>query len=493
MMKQGVRPLWFLVSLIFVATTIVSTATYASEYSRAFLASHNDAFSVRLDTTAHKTAVEPVAQEAAASEEQTATEPPGLWDHLKVSGYLRFQGNGHYNFDMDRSNALDRSNDFMTVRSFINLSLDNGPFKAMFSLNLAGTEFDDGAFWGNDNPAQVRQWDASMQYLYVDYNGPVKARVGRMPAGFGNHIVAHTTRDGVRLAKSFDKVTAALVWFKGGEGRTFVEGADASLNLVNDSTGNDFDLDALVVPLVWKIHPNHSVQGVVARLFDSRADQGYPEKQFFDVNAKGTFGALQYKAEVALLRGQSPFNLVHQRRLDYRASLVFAQATYALSNTHRIGGTYGRGSGDTDPADDVLENFENLFMDETGYHFTYLFSDDIHGYTGRNSDLNRGSGFGNVTFYQVFGEADLNKDISLFTSFTVLRATEDRDRGTGIYGTNVSQQQTRSIGQEINLGGRIRLTPDSDFFLQSALFLPGKIFSQTDPAYKLEGGIALRF
>lgn len=415
-----------------------------------------------------------------------------LLDKFSIDGYLRFKGNGYSNYDLNSEAHQDNLNDFITVRSFVNMHVQQKKIKALLSLNLAGSEFDDGFFWGNDNPAQVRDWNASIQYLYLDYAGFLDVRVGRMPAGFGNSIVAHTTRDGVKLTKKVDDFVLSLVWFKGGEGISQEGFQDASFEVVNDSTGHDHDLDALVLPLAWNYAPESRAQFVFARLFDSRADQGFPEKMFLDLNVIGRANGFSYAAEVAFLRGETAFISERRRRLAYDAFMIYLKGVQSIG-TLSFGNAFGMGSGDKNPADSKVQNFQNLFMDETGHHFTHLFSDDLHGYTGRNSDLAKGSGFGNVMFYQLVSMWRPYKGIDITLTGTILRTTEPRDVGTGIFGTNLSENVTHNLGKEIDAGITVRVAEQSHLFLSGAVFMPGEVYENQDLALKLETGIAVVF
>ncbi len=446
------------------------------------------------ERTSKQASIEAKRVEEETAEKETAEKmaESAKVDKFSVDGYLRFRGNSYVNYDLNAGSQQDNLNDFITVRSFVNMHVQQNKIKALLSLNLAGSEFDDGFFWGNDNPAQVRNWNASIQYLYLDYTGAVKVRAGRMPAGFGNGIVAHTTRDGIKVSKKIDKFAIAAVWFKGGEGISTAGIQDASLEVVNDSTGSDHDLDAVVIPMMYFYAPKSRLQFVIARLFDSRADEGFPEKMFLNLNVIGQASDFSYAAEIALLRGETPFNAAMGRRLDYNAHMIFLKGVRRFGQ-FSFGSVFGTGSGDKDPTDTQVQNFQNLFMDETGYHFTHLFSDDLHGYTGENKDLGKGSGFGNVTFYQLFGSVRPSNKVEISLSGTIMRTTEPRDLGTGIYGTNISDDVTHDIGQEFDASARIHLTEQSQLLFSGAVFFPGDIYQGRDTAYKLETGIAVTF
>ena len=429
-------------------------------------------------------------REQKAEQERTAGVTT-RFEKFAIDGFVRFRGNRYYNFDLNQQGEEDNVRDYMSVRSFVNMGVKQGDFNALLSLNLAGSEFDDGFFWGSEEGAPLQPWNTSIQYLVLDYNGIVDARLGRMPAIIGNSIVGHSTQDGLRIRKDINDFSMTGYWFKGDE--VLRSNPDElSLFVYSDSTGGARDLDVLMVPVEWRVNPVSKIEFVFARQFDSRPDQGFPEKMYFDLNLTTTIDRITYDAEFAVLRGETPFDPFSLQRNSFQAYMLYLSTYYQQDNAG-IGWSVGYGSGDRDPLDGIDNNFQSLFLDETGYHFTHIFSDDLHGYTGSSGDLARASGFGNVTFFQVHGSMQPRQALTLRAYATLLRASQARDRGTGIFGTNTSEDLTRKIGYEVDLMSEYQLTDFSSLFLSAGLFVPGEVFAYQDLAYKITTGVAIWF
>jgi hypothetical protein len=169
-----------------------------------------------------------------------------------------------------------------------------------------------------------------------------------------------------------------------------------------------------------------------------------------------------------------------------------------------LGATFGFGSGDNNPQDGTNRNFDNLFTDETGFRYNFLFSDDIHGFNGRGFDSRRGSGFTNVTFAQPYAIVRPRPDLQAKFAWTLLRASVAQPAGTGVLGSRpllhpaLSYNQTpvggptKDIGQEFDVlldyfTARFASSPTS------ACSSPVASAPFQDHALKYEVGIEYRF
>lgn len=178
---------------------------------------------------------------------------------------------------------------------------------------------------------------------------------------------------------------------------------------------------------------------------------------------------------------------------------------YQIANRVRPPGTVGirvgRGSGDADPTDRRQQNFENLFMDETGFTYTFLFSDDLHGFAGRAADLRQGAGFANVTMLQPYVQIRPAAGSNVFASYTYLRATEAQPEGTGVLGAlrgirpdGERFRLTHDIGHELDVLVDYDADPSVRLFGYGGIFWPGRIFpGAAGTAWKLEIGTEFRF
>lgn len=413
-----------------------------------------------------------------------------------VHGLIRYRQSFEGNFDLDNSSKKDQSNDFLDLRSYISCRVQDGSFSGMLGIDLAGDDFNDGVLLGNNNPATQRPMEVAIRHLYIQYNrSNVLVRVGRQPSSVGHGIVAHIVRD-MAVAKLTPKspISFTGIWVKGGEGLD-----ENGISNNDPETGSDNDLDMYAVAVNYAVKKDwiNSLVLWAGRQFDSTADSHFPEKLYIDALAKGKLNGLNYSAEAAYFGGQTP-SVNNQPRLDNRGYLCYFQGDYDFKGKVQLGVAFGRGSGDNDPNDSKQRNFQNLFMDETGFLYTHLFADDILGYKGANSDLGRGSGFANITFLQAKGSLyPLSKipSLNIGGSLTHLRSTVPQRIGSGVLGnrpTN-SLDLTHDTGWEIDLNAEYSNGPFR-YSLRAAYFKPGDIFGlDAFSAKKIESSFTFEF
>jgi hypothetical protein len=182
--------------------------------------------------------------------------------------------------------------------------------------------------------------------------------------------------------------------------------------------------------------------------------------------------------------------------LSNRGYLIYLDGNFNVGKNYKVGLSFGRGSGDDDPTDNFNRNFGSLFMDETGFTYTNLYADDVHGYDGTNASVGRGAGFANTTFAQLHGEVRPNERLRLELSYTWLRVTEPQPVGSGVLGLKppTGAGVTKHIGSELDFDADYSLTKDTRLFLRSGFFFPGRIFGvSASSAQKIELGVETSF
>ena len=412
---------------------------------------------------------------------------------LAVSGYLRMRSSGEFNFDLTGSTRADRAVTFYDVRSYVTLEIRRTPIRAVFSLDLAGDEFNDGAVLGNENPALLREFGAKVRHMWIQYDGIFHARLGRHPAQAGHGIVTHIIRDAFRVWKDVGPATFSFNLIKGGE-TVVADPGSAKPRAINPPGGEDDDLDAFHFFTDLETGNASRVRFEVLGQSGSSATDRFPEKLYFDLNASGKLGSrVSYAAEFAYMAGKTPD--FGQGRLDNRAYLVYLDGAYE-SETISPGFRFGLGSGDDDPTDGRQENFQNLFMDETGLRYTNIFADDIHGFDGTAASLANGSGFANVTFFQPRLGVQPLPSLAVTGLLTILLATKDRVEGTGPLGDRpaTGTRITGDVGTEVDLNVVYELDRQVTVFGFLGWFDPGLVYgSAADDALKGEIGMAFRF
>lgn len=436
-----------------------------------------------------------------------------------LHGFTRLRFNLNANFDLNDAADRDDLIRFWDARAFLDFRVKWAPFTALLGVDLAGNDFNDGFIFGNDQdplgPAGLREFDIVVKDLLLRYDGPLFVTVGRDQHHLGRGIVTHIRRDAIRLGKRFGPESPPELllfsWVFGGEGITRIDPKDASPGVENSPEGDDENLDAFLLLANWRPLPRLRLQTFITGQIDSTQATSNPEKFFLDLNGDGTVGALEYGFEFAYLGGKTPgvgiLAAPGGGRREYRAYLIYLDGGYRLPpNPPRLikaGLTFGLGSGDKNPNDRKAENFENLFMDETGFHYTFLFSDDIHGFTGRALDLARGSGFANITFVKPYLVFQPLAKLTIVPSGTVLRSTKAQLEGTGplgpglgslTFGPATSTRTTHDVGWEVDVLIDYKLSDNVSFFSYNGFFSPGDIFGRgADDAWKLEVGAVLKF
>lgn len=466
---------------------------------------------------------------------------------LELQGYNRFRFNLYDNFS-DQQYAPDgtppqhgssssfntsRKEDdrlrFNTLRGYATAAIKKGPFMAVASLNYAGDSFNDGALLGNDRapmgPAGQRTFQVETQLLYLQYNGWAQVRLGRQMNHVGNGIVGHIVRDSVTALKQWnDQFSTQLTYVIGAMGRSIAnsQGAGISqttLQKLNGPSGTEESLEGAMLVFNYYPRPKNRLQFFLWRMWDTTQSGAYKQNQYLDANGSGRIGSLDYAFEYVYLDGTSPIvsddgswmngrrerHSAHLAYLDIRYTFAFSALLPERPDFLSLGATFGFGSGDNNPHDGTNRNFDNLFVDETGFRYNFLFSDDIHGFNGRGFDSRRGSGFTNVTFAQPYAIVRPRPDLQAKFAWTLLRASVAQPAGTGVLGPRpllhpaLSYSQTavggptKDIGQEFDVlldyfHGPIRL------FSYFGMFLPGRIYAPfQDYALKYEVGVEYRF
>lgn len=465
---------------------------------------------------------------------------------LELQGYTRFRFNLYDNFSDQQFapdgtlqhgssasfNTFRKEDDrlrFSTLRGYATAAVKKGPFMAVASLNYAGDNFNDGVLLGNDRapmgPAGQREFQVDTQLLYLQYNGWAQVRLGRQMNHVGNGIVGHIVRDSVTALKQWnDQFSMQITYVMGAMGRSITNSSGSgisqtTLQKLNTSSATEEGLDGAMLIFNYRPTPKNRLQFFIWRMWDTTQGGVYKQNQYLDANGSGRIGPLDYAFEYAYLGGTSPIvsddgSGIHGRRERNSAHLAYLDLRYRFDLTALIperpdflslGATFGFGSGDKNPDDGTNRNFDSLFLDETGFRYNFLFSDDIHGFNGRGFDSRRGSGFTNVTFAQPYAILRPIADFQIKVAWTWLQASVAQPAGTGVlgprpllhpalsYSRTAVGGPTKDIGQEFDVlvdyvYGPVRL------FSYFGMFLPGRLYApHQDNALKYEVGVEYRF
>ncbi len=439
---------------------------------------------------------------------------------LKVSGYDRVRVMSNLNFDLDSGAVSDNWLFFSDIRSWLGLEAAWDRMKVVASADLAGSDFDEGAVMGFDNPARQRPFQVMMRHLYLDYSVPeigLGATLGRQPARLGNGIVSAINRDALRFTKSLGdlgpmtKSGLAAIIARGAKGNTLwpdhvpappaavtvqkgMSGGVQGASVTNDPDGSWHELDTYV--LAYNAAPlGNRLQAFFVQQIDTSQAAVYPSKRYLDLNGDATFGPLKLGAEGIWLSGVGPAG-ASGKRPDLRSYALYGTATYTLGLLD-LGLVLGRGGGDNDPTDTTNNGFQSLFIDEQSLAFNHLFGDDLHGFDGQDSGIARGSGLNNVTFVQPNVVVRFAPDLTGTISYTYHLASAAQKAGSGVLGTTATANPalTSDIGQEVDARLAWKLGATT-LYGAASTFVPGEIFPKTglaNAAHKLEVGTEVRF
>ncbi len=421
-------------------------------------------------------------------------------DMFTLNGFIRLRANSYNNFDLDEDVKEDNHNDFIDIRSFLSLKVQSNAWSAVVSIDVAGNDFNDGALLGNEDPGKNGRIELDLRHAYIQYKKDLMLRLGRQPARLGHGIVANIVRDMAKVGWGFQRFGLTGIYVKGAEGITQTTASTRnSRRVLGASNGADQDLDAfgLALNAPSLLEKRLSLQLYTMRKFDTTDNNRYAEHMLVGLSADGAlFQDFSYQLEANYMGGKTANGAqgaTANERADIEAVMVYADGTYNYGNF--FGGVaFGFGSGDNDPTDREFNNFPSFFMDETGFTYTYIFSDDLHGYDGRSSDNGFGSGFANVTWIQAHCKY-LWRQLTIEGSYTYLRATKSQLVGSGPLGLSptTSSSRSRDIGDEIDAHLSYDFDEHVRVYIKAGIFFPGRIYGNADSAVKSEAGLEFRF
>jgi hypothetical protein len=352
--------------------------------------------------------------------------------------------------------------------------------------------------WGTDTlvPTNVR-------WAYLQYTGPVVARVGRQLMELGHDIVLQGDMDTARVDKAFSLPDV---------GSLAVGAAYSKFPFVSGGAGtlDDTDLDAWMATLDFR--PFHWVKGLklkpyaykvvdlsrrtsTSRPLDLNLDRdGNPnttprdggiEPLWVGLAVDGRRGDLEYWLEGVKLTGS--FN----RNRDFDAHAVVGNASYKIDQyTLQLTAGFGSGAGGrgaTNEHDDFNE-FLAAFVCKDRFHYGSLFSRDINGGFGLFQ-----SNLANLTFVRPRLDVALSPNLGFGVSYTYLRTTERVYEGVGpqgFFGVPVSGKRTNDVGHDFGFEASYRVAKPVTVFTRFGYFLPGDVYQLpggrgADPAYEL--------
>lgn len=454
--------------------------------------------------------------------------PPSVVDQLKrelglddiqVHGYVRPRFNVYDDLiTLGRDTTApafdgrdDRGLYFFDLRAWLGLDLLSRPWGLGIRLDIAGNDFNDGGILGNDTdvtnsnlglgPAGLRDFDVDLGELRLFYeDGGWRAEVGRLPNGWGHKIVSSIHRDSVRVSKKVEAWTFTANYVTAGQSARASdvdEGVTGDDSAVKHTTGSIGEFDAVGASVRHEPSKECRTQLNFAKQIDSTRDGRFPEKLFVDLAGFYESDPWESSFEAVYLTGKGSRSAVVGERPDYNAYMGFTSIRCRIGETGlKAGLAAGIGSGDSTPFSDENNGFESLFTDETGYAYTCIYADDLHGYNGSSVSVRRGSGFSNTWFLQPNLRWLASEGVLVGASYTFLRAVREQPEGSGPLGPSIAPppgrgnygldpamrvdpagaDKTREIGSEVDLFAEFRVSKHVRIPVNLGLFFPGDIF-----------------
>jgi hypothetical protein len=367
-------------------------------------------------------------------------------------------------------------------------------------------------------------------YVELDVPGvPVEARVGRMGYGVGQRLVLDNNLDGIQVSVNRRVHLGYALVSEGLDSLTDLETTDAAGNVTAD--GNDAIL--VTAALTQKVG---SVDCEAFGLFYSDAgdddgttyvpnDLNYLRSRFTpnlsELVALGLTGSyadtergLSVDAEADFLSGKDNVegSTIDARQLtdvnngDLNGYNLYLRATARVAPALDVGGVFGMGSGDDDWTGGggnvnklatagffyVTEIWEDSIMpDEEGISPQGLGAPNVRGYRELE----------NTTLLQANAKLTLLRDVSVYASYTYLRATDAIHAWTADSMTTVGDASSSDIGQEIDWRIDVKLYPQLALGFRGGAFLPGEaagyLINGTnafdDPAWEHKATLTLTF
>lgn len=340
---------------------------------------------------------------------------------------------------------------------------------------------------------------------YIDFNipnTPVGFRVGRMWYGLGNKLMVDNNYDGIQMdlkkvvgqkvtlswAKVSEGVDGLTDNYTGSDATGYVDGRDAHLFTLNFHN----NVSALTYDAYGMFYKDASVKDMTAyvpdmlQFFKSRFSPQVTQLMAFGFAGKYKAGKLAINGEADYLTGKDDINnTTHGPKQKWDINdgnlsgyNLYLKASYAATDKLSVGAVAGMGSGDNDLNSGkgnvnklrtsgffyITEVWEDSIMpDEEGITPQGLGAPNVRGYRELE----------NTTALQLNGTLKPADKLSLFASYTYLRATQPIPKwdssGNPDYSATASD-----LGQEIDFRCSYQIMKPLNFTIRGGYFMPGK-------------------
>lgn len=227
------------------------------------------------------------------------------------------------------------------------------------------------------------------------------------------------------------------------------------------------DIDAYMLIGTYKLDKDNTV-GLNYTWIKSDAAMDVENFSFqnLGVHANGKFAGFSYAAEF-----DTQFGKIDEvdEDLKFRGYGVMAKLGYKLDPVG-IRASFAMGSGDNNPDDNKIKEFQTTLGRDIHYSFVYE-------YTVRTAAQNqilsagatRATGIANTTYYNLGVDFSPMADLNLALDGFIIRATKAIQDG-----------QSKNIGSEIDLGMAYKISKNLTYSVTAGAFWPGKFYTTGD-------------
>lgn len=229
-------------------------------------------------------------------------------------------------------------------------------------------------------------------------------------------------------------------------------------------TNHSDDIDGYLLLGTYKLNKDNTIGANYTWIHSDVALADSVDLSNIGLHANGKVAGLSYAAEVDLQFGDMAAG-------DFGGYGIFAKLGYMLDPVG-LRASFAYGSGDDDPADGDIEEFQVLQGPDENTalarfpHYTMIYERTMRT-TSENQALTlntRTTGIANTTYYNLGLDVNPTKDMSLSVDGFIIRASEsdnDKDAGT-----------------ELDARASYKLAKNLSYFVEAAGFWPGDYYKQ---------------
>jgi len=186
--------------------------------------------------------------------------------------------------------------------------------------------------------------------------------------------------------------------------------------------------------------------------------------QNLGLHANGNISGLVYAIEADMQFGK--VKTLADDDVDFKGYGVMAKLAYKLDPVN-IRASFAMGSGDDDPDDDEISEFQTTMGRDVHYTFNYEYTVRSAAANQVLTGLTRNTGIANTTYYNLGVDYVPVKDLSLMLDGYIIRATEE-----------IMSGGEKDVGSEVDLNITYKIDKNLTYSVTAGLFWPGDFYTE---------------